>query len=228
MAAALDAVNDELRARGWQLLVHKTHHLDVVASSALARAGFDPLCIHLDHIFDLERIAAEPPGVAAPEGITFGAARREEADIIGELSSRSYAPFDRYQIDPLLPDDRAPEIYREWARNSVRGYANLVWVARREEEPIGFATFHRTEALEAATGVVWWDFRLLGVSTAARGQRLSWPLVDGAFRHIVTLGGQRATSATNAVNAPAQRLFRRFGAWIHTPIHTFRRDLTRD
>ena len=103
--------------------------------------------------------------------------------------------MDRFRMDPCIPQDRVQEIYREWARNSVRGYADLVWVARREEDNVivGFGTWGSRAGLAEHTGVRCAEYQLGAV---AEGERtaLTGPFRTGAL-HTIT---RRASVAMTA------------------------------
>ena len=158
-------------------------------------------------------------------GCGGGPAHADEADLLGELSARYHAAYDRFRIDPLLPADRVPEIYREWARNSVRGYADLVWVARRGGEPVGFGTWGVRDRLADAAGLNVAEYQLGAVAASERNQGLFRTLTLGALHRLGEMGQTWGSGATNALNTPTQRCFQRLGAWIHAPICTYRKDL---
>ena len=227
--AFLDHVTCHARELGWQLLLHKSCTADASSTGALTRNRFELLTIHLEFLFEISRLPSLDPNFDGQgyewKEYQIGPARADEEEALGELSANYHAAFDRFRIDPLLPAARVPEIYREWARNSVRGYADLVWVARREGEPVGFGTWARRSRLEDATGICCAEYQLGAVASSERNRGLFRTLTHGALHGLGELGQQWGSGATNALNTPTQRCFQRLGAWVHSPIVTYRKDL---
>ena len=229
-AADVDAVVEVVRAavRGIDSasgsLLYKTSSADVPALAAIGRAGFDLLTIHLDHLFDT-KLAAE--GSHDLDGYEFGEAREDEVEAIGEVSAHNYALTDRFTVDPLVPPERVPEVYRQWAMNSVRGFADLVWVARRDGVPVGFGTWSIQRGLAEATGVtVAWN-GLASVASSERNRGLFRRIKSGALAELHRRGVPWVCSPTNVLNIPTQRCFASVGAYNYAPILTYRLDLAR-
>lgn len=225
MAEIVRAAALRLRDEGSRLIIHKASAADVTALEALGRAGFDLLTVHLDYILDAERAAGERHEVP---GYEFGVARTDEEEAIGELSAGNFALFDRFQVDRLVPRASVPEVYREWARNSVRGFADLVWVARRGGRVCGFGTWSARRSLAERTGVACAWYGLGAVAESERGRGLFRRITGGALAHLHGTGIRWGVGATNALNIATQRTFAALGGWNQGPILTFRKDLLRD
>lgn len=222
VAAALRELFSMMRDRGWRLVVHKSCPADIDAMAAVGRAGFDLLCMHLEFLFDTASMAEQ----AAPlEGYVFEEARPEDEAELGELSARNHAAMDRFRVDPCVPQDRVPEVYREWARNSVRGYADLVWVARKDDVIVGFGTWGSRSRLAEHTGVRCAEYQLGAVAESERNRGLFRRITAGALVELARRGETWGSGATNSLNTPTQRCFQSLGAWVHAPILTFRKDL---
>jgi GNAT superfamily N-acetyltransferase len=224
LAAALAALGRLLRTRGWRLLLHKSSTADPRAVTAIGRAGFDLLAVHLDHLLPTTTVAARR---APPVGYAFAPARPGDESALATLSAENHAPFDRFRIDPLVPQERVPALYAEWARNSLRGYADVVWAARRAGRPVGFATFGLRAGLTAATGVHCVEYQLGAVDAAERGRGVFGALTAAVLRHLAGRGEPLVSAATNVLNVPAQRVFQALGGWVHAPVLTHRLDLAR-
>ena len=222
---ALSAACGAFRERGWRLLIHKSSPADLAAVNILGRCAFDLLTVHLEYVFPADVMHEH----AAPrEGYVFEEANAGDEEALGELSAANHATTDRFFIDALLPRDRIPEVYREWARNSVRGHADLVWVARRDGRPVGFGTWGIRERLMEHTGIRCAEYQLGAVDAGERNRGLFRRITAGALARLAERGEKWGSGATNALNTATQRCFQSLGAWIHASIFTFRKDLHRD
>jgi GNAT superfamily N-acetyltransferase len=160
------------------------------------------------------------------EGYSFGPARPEEEDQIASLSAENFARFDRFNVDPRVPREKVPDVYREWARNSMHGYADLVWVARHEDRVAGFGTWGRRAVLAEKTGVRCACYQLGAVAPEHRQRGLFKRITAGALARLHEWGETWGSGATNSLNTPTQRCFQTLGAWIYSPVLTFRKDLS--
>ncbi len=222
---ALGKAHQEMRERGWQLLIHKSSPRDRVALSVLGGCQYDLLTVHLDFLFSTDSAARE---FETLEGFEFAEARADEESILGELSSRNHCADDRFSIDPLLPRERIKDLYGEWARNSVRGYADLVWVARKDERPVGFGTWGLRRRLAQHTGVHCAEYQLGAVERSESHRGVFRRVTAAALARLRELGEEWASGATNALNFPAQRCFQSLEARCYQVILTYRKDLSRD
>ncbi len=225
VAEMLRAFCRRAREVGGRLIIHKVAGEDVPSFEALGRAGFDLLTVHLDYLLDATRAAGEEHALA---GFDLGPARPEEEEEIGELSAQNFAETDRFQVDRLIPREVVPAIYREWARNSLRGFADLVWVGRRAGSVRGFGTFSVRRALAERTGVRTAWYGLGAVAESERGRGLFRRITGGALARLDALGVHWVTGATNALNLPAQRSFASLGGWNQGALLTWRKDLGRE
>jgi GNAT superfamily N-acetyltransferase len=224
LTEVLVAVGRLLRSRGWDILLHKSSTADLPAVTAIGRAGFDLLAVHLDYLLPTTTVAARR---APPVGYAFAPARPGDEAALAALSAENHAPFDRFRVDPLVPQERVPALYAEWARNSLRGYSDVAWVARRAGRPVGFATFGLRAGLTAATGVHCIEYQLAAVDASERGRGVFGALTAAALRHLAGRGEPLVSAATNVLNVPAQRVFQALGGWVHAPVLTHRLDLGR-
>ena len=64
-------------------------------------------------------------------------ATRDDAEGVGEVAARAFR-FDRFHADPNVDDVKADALKAAWARNSVLGRADRVFVTRDGERITGF------------------------------------------------------------------------------------------
>lgn len=112
----------------------------------------------------------------------------------------------RFFFDARFPDERCEALYERWIAQSCEGYADAVFVARRDRLPLGYITCHRS----AVAGTV--EIGLLGVVAAARGKGVGRRLVNAAldWARMQPETGQVVT-VTQGRNVGAQQLYQRCG-----------------
>ena len=107
---------------------------DAPTISLLDGAGFQPVSVRVT----LARQAS------AGSGDVHGHVRRAvEGDIPALRDIASSAHRDtRFHADGHFDPARCDELYATWLENSVRGYADHVLVAERDDAPVGYLTLH--------------------------------------------------------------------------------------
>lgn len=213
------------RDEGNRFIVHKTSPSHLGILTALGRAGFDMLCVHLDYLANAEKAAS----LTTPlEGYEFGVARPDEEEAVATLTSNNYALMDRFNIDPLVPRDRVPRLYREWGRNAFHGYSDVVWVARHEGRVVGISFWSFRKRVFEFTGV---DCALnqLGAVDASQWNKGLFRRITGTvLGHLREQGARWGTISTNVLNHSLQRSVQALGCTIHEAVVTYRKDLARD
>lgn len=140
-------------------------------------------------------------------------ARAEDLGRLKEIA-RSAHRITRFYADPTLPDERCDELYEEWIRRSFAGWADIVLVAEREEQAVGYVTVH-LDGEDSSIGLiaVAEDWRGKGIGTELVSSALNWARGQKAVRMSVVTQGR---------NIAAQRLFQRGGfltsgtaLWFH-------------
>ncbi|MBM3290488.1 MAG: GNAT family N-acetyltransferase [Candidatus Hydrogenedentes bacterium] len=204
--------------------MHKTSPANFGVLAAMAPAGFDLLCCHLDYLADADRAAQLSKPI---EGYEFGPARSDEEEQVARLTQDNYALMDRFNIDPLVPRDRVRSVYYEWGRNAFHGYSDLVWVARHEGNVVGISFWSDRAHLETLTSVKCALNQLGAVDRRHAGRGIFRRIQSTVLAHYRQRGVRWATMATNALNHPTQRSFQSIGAVIFDSTFTFRKDLQR-
>lgn len=106
----------------------------------------------------------------------------------------------RFYADPTLDDDRCDDLYENWMRQSLNGWADAVFVAGETE---GYVTVH----LDGSSSSI----GLIAVADEARRKGLGEKLVRGAVAYAATRGATEMTVVTQGRNIAAQRLFQACG-----------------
>lgn len=136
-----------------------------------------------------------------PDGIRRG----EPGDLasLEAISADSYRQS-RFYTDSRFPAEKASALYREWARKSLAGWADAVWVAPSDGAAGAFVTCHLDPGGPGRIGLV-------GVADGFRGQGLGLRIVRAAQSWFAQEGVESATVATQGRNLAAQRLYQKAG-----------------
>lgn len=120
----------------------------------------------------------------------------------------------RFYQDGGFPEERCDALYEAWIDNSFQGWADVVFVALRDAEPVGYVSCSQRDG----SGQI----GLLGVAAHAHGQGHGARLVRRALAWFSERGCARATVVTQGQNLAAQRLYQKCGfstsnveLWFH-------------
>lgn len=140
-------------------------------------------------------------------------ARIEDLAALMKIAHSSHR-ITRFYADPSLDDARCDELYEEWIRRSFAGWADIVLVAEREQQPVGYVTVH-LDGEHSSIG-------LIAVAEEARNKGVGAELVGSAISWAHGKSAKRMKVVTQGRNIPAQRLFQRGGfqttqtqLWFH-------------
>lgn len=139
--------------------------------------------------------------------------RSDEVPALCEIARSAY-PLTRFYADPRLSDDRCGDMYAEWTRSLCDGAADVVLVANRKGEPIGYVTVN-VDGLASEIG-------LIAVQDGLRGHGIGADLVRGAIDVAKVRGAEQMTVVTQGLNVGAIRTFEGCGFrtsrtqfWLH-------------
>lgn len=110
----------------------------------------------------------------------------------------------RFFNDPIIPKEKAVEIFREWIKNSVLGkVADCVFVAEAQGKAVGFITLE----IDQRVGHI----PLIGVEQAFRGKGVSHDLTSKAFDYFNKKKLKTVRIETQITNIPATRSYENIG-----------------
>lgn len=114
----------------------------------------------------------------------------------------------RFHADSHFDAARSDELYATWIENSVRGYADQVLVAERDDAPVGYLTLH-AETPAVATGTAGRTARigLIAVHEQYRGRGIGRDLLRTAAQKLAAAGVIRTSVVTAGRNVGALRLY---------------------
>ena len=140
---------------------------------------------------------------------------RDEVKEVAAIARTAFRGMTRFYADPLFPDERCDDLYENWIRDSLAGWANNTLVIEDDDHKVaGFVTIH-VDGEDSSIG-------LIAVAEYARGFGFGWQLCEGALNAASALGAQRMTVVTQGRNIAAQRAFQLAGfrtskvdLWFH-------------
>lgn len=171
---------------------------DVASVEKLTRSGFSVVDVGVTLSHEGFVTESRPA-----DGVTIDVAASVDEDAIVDVAGRCFS-YSRFHADRRIGAERADRVKREWVRNSCRGRAATVYVARRAGELAGFlAVMARDNGNEAAID-------LIGVDEAHQGQGVGRSLSARFVREWRSRAG-RLVVGTQAANIPALRLYESLG-----------------
>jgi dTDP-4-amino-4,6-dideoxy-D-galactose acyltransferase len=172
----------------------------------------DPMTIRLaeEHGFQCVdiRVTLErcPPSRDTDDVAFEGSVRAARPDDVIALRAIARTAFrgGRFHLDRRFAPDRADMLYEIWIEKSCLGGAEVVLVAERRRQAVGFLTCH---VRGDATGQI----GLVGTREDARGSGVGRAMVSEALRWFAARGAQRVRVVTQGRNRGALRLYERSG-----------------
>jgi ribosomal protein S18 acetylase RimI-like enzyme len=135
--------------------------------------------------------------------LTFTDAKADDGAELEKITSMAYT-LSHYHNDPNIPWGRAEMIYQEWIKNSLHGFADIVLVARLNQEIVGYATVQLKTISDKAYACI----DLLTTKESLRGRRIGSSLVLEAIKRTVDKT-DTVIVGTQVSNLPALRLYQR-------------------
>jgi ribosomal protein S18 acetylase RimI-like enzyme len=177
---------------------------DVDVLGEAAQLGFAVVDVNVT----LERSGSD--GVGADDG-AVAPATEEQAAALLDVAGSCFR-YSRFHLDPLIPQEAADRVKREWVRSYVEG--------RRGVELLAAGTDGFLAALEAEDGARVID--LVGVAPKAQGRGVGESLV-AAFVRRHGAGGRTLRVGTQVANVPSLRLYEKLGFRIVSAAYVLHR-----
>ena len=139
------------------------------------------------------------------DGVTIENSAEDDEAAVVDLAGRCFS-YSRFHADRRIGTERADTVKREWVRNSCKGRAAMVYVARRAGEVAGFLAVMKREGQSGSEAAI----DLIGVDPEHQGQGVGRSL---SLRFIREWRGRadRLLVGTQAANIPALRLYELLG-----------------
>ena len=189
----------DMKNEGIALAACRLPEARIGAVNALESAGFGMI----ECLLTLARPLAGAPKM--PTGI--GLAVAGEGEDCARLAGRCFMA-DRFHTDPRIADSAADRLKEAWIRNSAKGRADAMLVARRDGRVVGFNACMRN----GTTAVI----DLIGVAPEAQGQGHGRALVEGALAHYAAAGAAEMAVGTQSGNFASLALYQSCGFRIRS------------
>jgi dTDP-4-amino-4,6-dideoxy-D-galactose acyltransferase len=116
--------------------------------------------------------------------------------------------YSRYKIDKRLPEFTFERIYNLWIENSCKNENSIIYICKNETETIGFITLE----ISLTSGKV----GLIAVDDSAQGKGIGYELMCKVENHLIELGLDNISVATQKDNKQALKFYKRLGYRIDT------------
>jgi ribosomal protein S18 acetylase RimI-like enzyme len=191
---ATDASGEAPVDDGRSLTYAKVDVADTESVARLTARGFSVVDVNLTFVQRGPR-----PEAAA---VLVEPARPEHGEALADIAGRCFR-FSRFHLDPLLPDELADRVKREWVRSYVAGTRGVELLAAVDDgEPVGFLA-----VLESGDARI---IDLVGVAPEAQGRGAGRALVN-AFVERHEADGRELRVGTQAANVASVRLYESAG-----------------
>ena len=138
----------------------------------------------------------------APAGRTIRLAQEGDLVLLRSIAKTAHTDT-RFYFDQHFDRAKCDLLYETWIENSLRGFAQAVWVGKCEGKASAYLTGH-LQGEEAHIGLV-------GVSQEHRSKGLASGLIQQFLSWSGEQGALRATVVTQGRNVAAQRLYQHNG-----------------
>ena len=134
------------RQNRYKFLLCKTYSDDIKNIHILENQGFSLVDTLLDYVVDFRKTPFEKiPIQSSSEDITIRYALPDDEYELALLAKDSFQNhFGRYHSDPHFSKEQAIEVYAEWMRSSLHGYADYFVVAEIEGRIAGLSIWKKS------------------------------------------------------------------------------------
>jgi GNAT superfamily N-acetyltransferase len=134
--------------------------------------------------------------------VTVAPARPDHGGALADIAANCFR-YSRFHLDPLLPNDLADRVKREWVMNYVRGRRGVeLLAATKGDRPVGFLAVLETDDARVID--------LVGVSPDAQRQGVGIALISAFIQRHAPLAAELRTG-TQIANVPSLCLYERLG-----------------
>jgi dTDP-4-amino-4,6-dideoxy-D-galactose acyltransferase len=196
----MDQVTEWCRYESIRCLYFLCDSADDSSSMVAERAGFHLVDVRLDFS---RKIGHERKTGHSAAGLAIRPWDEADLPSLETIAATAYRDT-RFWHDQNFPRDRVIALYRQWIVNSCRGFADMVFVAEHDGQPVGYITCSSDAAGGGRIGLV-------GVKSDSQGKGIGRALVVAATDYAAAQGWTRLDVATQARNISAQRLYQNQG-----------------
>ena len=137
---------------------------------------------------------------------------------LAEASFKNH--FGRYHSDPRIPLEKAIQVYVEWMRSCIRGYADFILVAEIDKRIAGVSTWKKASILEKDLSLRISHYNIGAVHPDFSGMGLFSNLTYAGMQ-IFKDSADIIEGPTHVNNYPVQRGYQRLGWQVFDARHSF-------
>jgi len=212
---------------GIECLAAKVYPRDTVTIHALERNGFLLMDTLVYHLFDFSHMSFDQVICPRrPGGLSTRLGKPADLPEILEIAERAFKNhFGRYNADSRMPQGAAKDIYCEWARSSLSGWADWVVIAEVRGRIVGYAVWKKASALEAKHGLDIIYYNLVAIHPHFAGRGVFGALSYDSMKMLQEYANH-LVAPTHVTHSAVHRLGFEFGWQMSGARHSFHKWLT--
>lgn len=207
---------------GKKFLLCKTFTDDVSSVQVLEKSGFLLVDTLLDYTIDFRKTPLEIiPQQKSPKDVTIRLARSSDEEELVALAKNSFKNhFGRYHSDPNISKEKAIEVYTQWMRSSLRGYADYFVLSEINGRIAGLSVWKKMTDEEKSLPARISHYSIGAIHPDFFGRKLFTVLT---YEGMKLLRGQAdiIEGPTHINNYPVQRGYTRLNWKIDDARHSF-------
>lgn len=221
LVSLITEVERRVRKRGVEFLLCKTDSFDPAVIHALELDGFCLMDSLLGFVLEVRR-SPNPDGAnRLSEGLSIRPATSDDSEALMKVARVAFSRhFGRFHADPRIASDKATQIYEEWIRSCINGWADLTLVAVHEHRIVGYLAWKDPSAMDLRHGIRVAHHSIAGIDPAFAGRGVFTALIQEGVR-LLRDRADYIEGATHIDHHAVQRAYLRLGWQIASAQHSF-------
>jgi GNAT superfamily N-acetyltransferase len=218
----LDHVIQWAIAEGVEFLLCKSYTDDQTLLYALQQKGFLLVDTLLNYVYDMRRHAFdEIPEPPLNSGVILRQATEDDLESLIDVAHRAFRHhFGRYNADIRISSDQATQVYEEWIRSAIAGYADWIIVAEVNGTLAGYSVWKKPAASERSLSVKVGHYSIAAVHPDYSGRGLFGTLTYAGMALFPDIA-DCIEGPTHINNYPVQRGYTKLRWHIADAQHSF-------
>lgn len=207
---------------GYKFILCKCYSDDTINIHSLEHSGFLMVDTLLDYTVDLRKTPFNATYEQSyPEEVLIRLAKPEDEEDLIQIANDAFRNhFGRYHSEPRFTKEQAVEVYVEWIRSSISGYADYIILADINGQIAGFTMWKKATTLEESIPIRVSHYSIGAVHPDHFGKGLFTSLTYEGMR-ILNKTADIIEGPTHINNYPVQRGYRRLNWQISDARHSF-------
>jgi len=182
----LDHALQDAATSGVHFILCKTYTNDLTTIHALESRGFLLMDTILDCYYDYRRVPFESlPSPVLAKGVTLRFATSFDRDELVTLAGQTFLEhFGRFHSDERIGQQIATQVYEQWIRSSLDGYADWIHLAVVTGKIVGFSIWKRPSTAASQLKVRVGHYSIAGIHPAYHGQGLFTALTYAGMQSL--------------------------------------------